>query len=190
MFRRHHGGINIGASIANRGFGARSPLSVLINAAALLLASALSVPLARPDSARRAVGRHHGDRHAAFRSLVLRLSAGSAARRCRSASTAFDLVVVIGVAVLSIALNIVAAVFIGLALAVVLFVFHMSRSVVRRSYRCDAVHSRKSHTAPERQFLERAGSAILVMELQGALFFGTGETIAKAVEAARGREVT
>ena len=32
-------GINIGASVANRTFGARTPLSVLINAAALLLAS-------------------------------------------------------------------------------------------------------------------------------------------------------
>jgi sulfate permease, SulP family len=97
---------------------------------------------------------------------------------------------VIGVAVLSIALNIVDAVFIGLAIAVVLFVFHMSRSVVRRSYRGDAVHSRKSRTAPERQFLEGAGSAILVMELQGALFFGTGETVAKAVEAALGQGVS
>jgi MFS superfamily sulfate permease-like transporter len=35
------GGINIGASIANRAFGARSPLSVLINAVALLLVSVL-----------------------------------------------------------------------------------------------------------------------------------------------------
>ena len=74
--------------------------------------------------------------------------------------------------------------FIGLAIAVGLFVVHMSRSVVRRSYRCDAVHSRKSRTAPERQFLEHDGSAILVMELQGALFFGTGETMVKDIDAA------
>jgi SulP family sulfate permease len=74
-----------------------------------------------------------------------------------------------------------------LALAVVLFVFHMSRSVVRRSYRCDDVRSRKSRTAPERQFLENAGRAVLVMELQGALFFGTGETMTKAIESALGQ---
>ena len=36
------GGINIGASIANRTFGARSPLSVLINAVALVVVSAFS----------------------------------------------------------------------------------------------------------------------------------------------------
>src|SRR6185437_9411809 len=52
----------------------------------------------------------------------------------------------------------------------------------RRSYRCDAIHSRKSRTAPERTYLETAGGRILVMELQGALFFGTGETIAKRVD--------
>ena len=44
-----------------------------------------------------------------------------AAPRSLRASTAFDALVVLVVAVLSIALNIVAAVFIGLALAVVLF---------------------------------------------------------------------
>jgi SulP family sulfate permease len=34
-------GINIGASITNRTFGARSPLAVLINAVAILIAGAL-----------------------------------------------------------------------------------------------------------------------------------------------------
>ena len=32
-------GINIGASVANRAFGARSPVSVLINAAVILIAT-------------------------------------------------------------------------------------------------------------------------------------------------------
>ncbi len=40
-------GINIGASVANRSFGARTPLSVLVNAAALLVATCVSIPLAR-----------------------------------------------------------------------------------------------------------------------------------------------
>jgi sulfate permease, SulP family len=102
-------------------------------------------------------------------------------------STAVDLLVVIVVAIVSITLNIVLAVFIGVAIAAMLFVFHMSRSVVRRSYRCDASRSRKSRTASERDFLERAGGAILVMELQGALFFGTGETLTNAIDATVGQ---
>jgi SulP family sulfate permease len=178
-------GINIGASVANRTFGARSPLSVLINAAALLVAIVLlfrwlgDIPRVALSAVIMVIAVQHFDLWSLR--LLGRLRDAPTSLRI---STAFDLPVVIVVAVLSVALNIVAAVFIGLAIAVALFVLRMSRSIVRRSYRADTVHSRKSRTAPERQFLERAGGAILVMELQGALFFGTGETMAKTIEAA------
>jgi sulfate permease, SulP family len=184
-------GINIGASVTNRTFGARSPRSVLINAAALLVASALlfrwlgEIPRVALSAVIMVIAVQHLD----LWSLRLLGRVRNAPTSLRI-STAFDLLVVIVVAVLSIALNIVMAVFAGLAIAIVLFVFHMSRSVVRRSYRCDTIHSRKSRTAPQRQFLEHAGTAILVMELQGALFFGTGETMAKDIETARGQPTT
>jgi len=97
---------------------------------------------------------------------------------------ALDLIVVVLVAVLSIALNIVLAVFIGVAIAMALFVLRMSRSAIRRSYRCGAIHSRRARMAADRDFLEQAGDAILVMELQGALFFGTGEKILSEVDLA------
>ena len=92
--------------------------------------------------------------------------------------------VVVIVAVLALVLNIVLAVFIGFAIAIVLFVLYMSQSIVRRSYRCDSIHSRKSRIAPKRALLESVSKRILVIELQGALFFGTGETIANGVEKA------
>jgi MFS superfamily sulfate permease-like transporter len=38
-------GINIGPSLTNRAFGGRTPLSVLVNAAAILLASTVLFPL-------------------------------------------------------------------------------------------------------------------------------------------------
>ena len=178
-------GINIGASITNRSFGARSPLAVLINAAAILIAGALlfrwlgQIPRVALSAVIMVIAVQHFD----LRNLRLLGRLRNEPRALRT-GTVFDALVVLVVAVLSIELNIVAAVFIGLALAVVLFVFHMSRSVVRRSYRCDDVRSRKSRTAPEREFLETGGSGVLVMELQGALFFGTGETMTKAVELA------
>ncbi len=179
------GGINIGASIANRTFGARSPLSVLINAAVLLIVSVFffrwlgAIPRAVLSAVIMVIAIQHFD----LWSLRLMSRVRGAPRSVRI-STAVDLLVVIVVAIVSITLNIVLAVFVGVAIAAMLFVFHMSRSVVRRSYRCDASRSRKSRTAPERDFLERAGGAILVMELQGALFFGTGETLAGAIDAA------
>jgi SulP family sulfate permease len=182
------GGINIGASIANRTFGARTALAVLVNAVALLVAGVFLFRWlgAIPRSALSAVIMVIAVQHFDLWSLKLLGRLRSEPRALRT-STVFDALVMIVVAVLSIALNIVAAAFIGLAIAVGLFVVHMSRSVVRRSYRCDDVRSRKSRTAPERQFLERGGSAILVMELQGALFFGTGETMTKAVESTLGQ---
>ena len=181
-------GINIGASIANRTFGARSRLSVLINAVVLLVVSVFffrwlgGIPRAALSAVIMVIAVQHFD----LWSLRL-MSRVRGAPRSMRISTAVDLLVVIVVAIVSIALNIVLAVFVGVAIAAMLFVFHMSRSVVRRSYRCDAGRSRKSRTAPERDFLERAGGAILVMELQGALFFGTGETLANAIDAAVGQ---
>jgi sulfate permease, SulP family len=182
------GGINIGASMTNRTFGARSQLSVLINAAALLIASTLlyswlgGIPRVALSAVIMVIAVQHFDLWSLR--LVGRVRRAPTALRI---STAVDLLVVIAVAVLSIALDIVSAVFIGLAIAVVLLVVRMSRSVVRRSFRCDAVHSRKYRTAPDQQFLEHAGSTILVMDLQGALFFGTGETMLKDIDAALGQ---
>ena len=181
-------GINIGASVANRSFGARTPLSVLIDAAALLVATAFlfrwlgDIPRVALSAVIMVIAVQHFDLWS-FR-LIGRLRGAPLALRI---STAFDLIVVVVVAILSIVLNIVLAVFIGIVIAVVLFVFHMSRSLVRRRYRCDAVHSRKSRTAQERDFLDNAGGEILVMELQGALFFGTGETLIKDIEASLGQ---
>jgi SulP family sulfate permease len=184
-------GINIGPSIANRAFGGRTPLSVLVNAAVLLLAGTLLFPLLGqiPRVALSAVIMVIAVQHLDVWSLrlVRGLWRGRSAYRF---NVALDLAVVLVVAALSIAINIVPAVFIGLAIAVVLFVFRMSRSIVRRSHRCGTIHSRKSRTAPDRAFLERSGDAILVMELQGALFFGTGEKMLNEVETALRRETS
>jgi sulfate permease, SulP family len=184
-------GINIGPSIANRTFGARTPFSVLVNAVALLIAGTLLFPVLGqiPRVALSAVIMVIAVQHFDVWSLrlVRALPRGPHAYRF---NVALDLAVVVAVAVLSIAINIVPAVFIGVAIAVVLFVFRMSRSIVRRSYRCSTIHSRTARTAPDRAFLEHSGDAILVMELQGALFFGTGEKMLSEIETALRRETS
>jgi sulfate permease, SulP family len=178
-------GINIGPSIVNRAFGARTPLSVLVNAVALLVAGTLLFSLLGqiPRVALSAVIMVIAVQHIDVWSLrlVRAIRRGPHAYRF---NVALDLAVVVAVAVLSIAINIVPAVFIGVAIAVALFVFRMSRSIIRRSYRCGTIHSRTSRTAPDRAFLEGSGDAILVMELQGALFFGTGEKMLSEIETA------
>jgi sulfate permease, SulP family len=184
-------GINIGPSIANRAFGGRTLLSVLVNAAVLLIAATLFFPLLGqiPRVVLSAVIAVIAVQH--FDVWSLRLVRGLwRGRGAYRFNVALDLAVVVLVAVLSIAINIVPAVFIGVAIAVALFLFRMSRSIIRRSYRCSTIHSRTSRTAPDRAFLERSGDAILVMELQGALFFGTGEKVLGEVETALQRETS
>jgi MFS superfamily sulfate permease-like transporter len=177
-------GLNIGPSVTNRAFGARTRLSVLVNAAVVLVASTLLFPLAAhlPRVALSAVIMVVAVQH--IDSWTLRLARGVISGKGPFRRTAMlELLVIVTVAVISVALDIVLAVFAGVAIAVVLFAVSMSRSIVRRTYRCDAVRSRKARTASEQEVLQGLGNRVVAMELQGALFFGTSERLAKEVDA-------
>jgi anti-anti-sigma regulatory factor len=58
----------------------------------------------------------------------------------------------------------------------------MSRSNVRRLYRCDNVRSRRYRDPAELELLHVRGASVLVIELQGALFFGSAERLAQIVD--------
>lgn len=177
-------GINLGPSLVNRASGGRTPFSVLVNAGAILLAIALLFPLVvyMPRVALSAVimvvAVQHVDRWTLH--TIRRVASGSTPYRRH---LLLELLVVVVVAVLSVVVDIVLAVFLGVAIAVLLFAVRMSRSIVRRSYRGSAVRSRKSRTLQQMAVLERTGSGVLVIELQGALFFGTAETLAGEIAA-------
>ncbi|MFI5387497.1 MAG: SLC26A/SulP transporter family protein [Fimbriimonadales bacterium] len=176
------GGLNIGATLTNRAFGARTPLSVLVNAGVIFGMLLLPVPIIAllPRVVLSAiimvVAVQHLDPWTVR--MVGRLPSASARQR---RIISFELLVVVLVAGLSVAVDIVLAVFIGAALAMVLFVARMSRSSIRRMYRCDLIHSRKLRPAHEMETIESKGRAILVMELDGALFFGSAERLADDV---------
>ncbi len=179
------GGINIGASLTNRAFGARTPVSVLVNAAVVLaIIAALFpylayLPRAVLSAVIMVVAVQHIDPWTTR--LATRLFQRGVAQR---GVVALDLFVALLVSFLSIAINIVLAVFLGIALAIFLFVVRMSRSNIRRLYRCDAVRSRKSRGAGAMELLETKGASILVAELQGALFFGSAERLAQEIDKA------
>jgi sulfate permease, SulP family len=180
-------GINIGPSLTNRAFGGRTPLSVLVNAAAILLAFTAFFPIVTrlPRVALSAVimviAIQHFDPWS--KQLIKRISISSGGQR---RFLMIDLLVVVLVAVLSITVNIVLAVFLGTIIAVMLFVVRMSRSIIRRTYR--AISSRRSRDTRQTQALERHGDSILIMELQGALFFGTGERLIDEIATATRQE--
>src|SRR4051794_8092494 len=176
-------GINIGPSLTNRALGGRSWLSVIVNAAALLAAATLLFPVlaylprAVLSAAIMVIAVQHLDPWT--KQLVTRLIKPGTPQR---GAIALDLGVAVFVSLLSIAINIVLAVFIGIVLAVLLFVLRMSRSNIRRLYRCDAVRSRRSRDLADLEVLHQQGASVLVIELQGALFFGSAERLAQIVE--------
>lgn len=178
-------GINIGPSLANRAYGARTPLSVLVNAAVVLITLLALLPLIAhlPRVALSGVimviAVQHIDPWTI--QLVKRLFAHDVANRTR---LVLELFVIVLVAAVSILMNIVLAVFLGIVVAILFFLLRMSRSIVRRAYRCDGVHSRRTRAPQEAAVIHRHGNAILVMELEGALFFGTADSLEQDIEMA------
>lgn len=177
-------GINIGPSLTNRAFGGRTWLSVVVNAAAVLLAATLLFPVLAymPRAVLSAVVMVIAIQHIDpwTKQLAARLIRPGTPQR---GAIALDLGVCVFVSLLSIAVNVVLAVFIGIALAVLLFVIRMSRSNIRRLYRCDTVRSRRYRDPAELEVLHAQGGSVLVIELQGALFFGTADRLAQIVDA-------
>jgi anti-anti-sigma regulatory factor len=81
-------------------------------------------------------------------------------------------------------------VFFVIVLAVLLFAVRMSKSNIRRLYRCDAVRSRRYRDPAELELLRVAGASVLVIELQGALFFGTADRLAQIVDTETAKDTT
>jgi SulP family sulfate permease len=177
-------GLNLGPSLANRAFGGHTPVSVLVNAFVILVTLAALFPIVAYlprvalSAAIMVVAVQHIDPWTVR--MIRRIASGAADYR---RNILLDLFVVLLVATLSVVLDIVLAVFLGVAIAAALFMVRMSRSIIRRLYRCKDIRSRKSRTAQEIAILEQTGATVLVMELQGALFFGTAEKVANEIAA-------
>jgi CRP-like cAMP-binding protein/anti-anti-sigma regulatory factor len=176
-------GINLASSFANHRSGGRTVLSVLVHAVVILAVLQIMSPLIAYmprvviSAALIVVAINLVDR------WTLRIMRRLVAREVAvMSSTTLDLVVILLVATVAIAMNLFFAVALGVAITVLFFLVRMSRSVIRRAYHCDAVHSRKTR-APERMaILSKHGGRILVLELEGPLFFGTAEKLATYIE--------
>lgn len=71
----------------------------------------------------------------------------------------------------------------GCLLALALFVRGMNHSLVRVRYSAAAGPSRRVHPPPQEAFLQTARVQIQVLELEGALFFGSAQRLAQVAEA-------
>jgi MFS superfamily sulfate permease-like transporter len=182
-------GINLGSSFANHRSGARTPFSLVAHSAVIVMAIAVFTPLIvhMPrvviSAMLVAVAIQLVDR------WTLQIVRKLLGRDLASAqSVLLDLLIIMIVAVVAIALDIVIAVVIGFAVTILFFLFRMSKSVIRHSYRCDVVHSRKTREPALMDVLAAHGAKILVLELEGPIFFGTAENLAAYLESAGQRQ--
>ncbi|OYV00390.1 MAG: hypothetical protein CFE45_09300 [Burkholderiales bacterium PBB5] len=83
----------------------------------------------------------------------------------------------------SLLLGLAVAVLVGAAFSVLLFVRANMRSVVRVLHRGDSRRSLKVRSPDAAAALRREGRRIAVLELQGALFFGTADSLRDALAA-------
>ncbi len=106
-------------------------------------------------------------------SLVRKLRAQASQRRL----VFLDLAVAAAVAAITVSVNLMVAVGVGIAAASVLFIARTGNAVIRRSYDGRAVRSRKMRAPEQERCLTEAGQEIVVFELQGPLFFGSGDKL-------------
>lgn len=78
--------------------------------------------------------------------------------------------------------NLLAAVFVGVIAAAFLFVRRNSGSIIRRELVGDRQRSLRRRSLSRMRELEREGWRIVVLELEGALFFGTADQLAREAE--------
>lgn len=94
---------------------------------------------------------------------------------------ALNLGVVLLVTLVTVLVDLMVAVGIGIVVACFLFVAKMSTSVVRRCSDSSELHSRRVHPPRTMELLAERGKSVLVFQLQGALFFGTADQLTTQV---------
>jgi sulfate permease, SulP family len=92
-------------------------------------------------------------------------------------SIAVDLSVIVLVASIAIAGEIVIAVLLGVGVAVVIFTMRMSRGVIRREQSGDVIQSRRARNAADAALLKEHGRLTLAIELEGPMFFASAEAL-------------
>ena len=93
-----------------------------------------------------------------------------------------DLLVIFIVTGLSVFSGSTEALGVGIFLSVVHFIYRMGKDILWREYDATRIRSNIIRPINEIEFLEIKGNRIRVLELQGALFFGTADKLASIVD--------
>lgn len=93
-----------------------------------------------------------------------------------------DLTAVAVVVVATLVFNLMVAVAVGVLMSLFIFVARMGRSPIRHAYAATALAARIAGDPQRLALLERFGSRIGIIELEGALFFGSVAAVEEKVE--------
>lgn len=94
-----------------------------------------------------------------------------------------NLIIVFSVTIITVGIDLMIAVGIGLVIASFLFVKEqITKTIVRRKYTGNLVHSKNVRNSDEMKILEENGNLITVYELSGSLFFGTCDKLQSEIE--------
>jgi len=92
-----------------------------------------------------------------------------------------NLAVALVVTIIMVSINLIVAVGIGIIIASTLFISKMGKSVIRREYLGNQLRSKKIRNQEHSEILERLSRNIVVFELQGPIFFGSGDHLVKKI---------
>jgi SulP family sulfate permease len=100
----------------------------------------------------------------------------------RSLDLALSLLIVVAVCAVTLRWGFVVGVAAGVVISMLIFVRALNRSLLRLRYRASEIPSRRIYPAHLDEPLRKLRSRIEVLELEGALFFGTTERLVNEVE--------
>ena len=179
------GSISLATTTANIRAGAGNSLSLLAHAVTFLVLLPALIPILGylPKAVIAAVIVHAG--YALFDRWTLELAKKILVRETvHWESIALDLSVIAAVAVIAIMGEIAIAVGVGVLVSVVVFTQRMSRGVLRREQSGVHLRSRRTRNEADIALLAGHGGKILVMELEGPLFFASAELVVNRIESA------
>ena len=177
------GAISLAPSIANYRNGARSSLSLFTHGALFLVMVPLAAPALGflPKAVIAALVVHAGTQ--LFDRWTLQLLRRIFRRQTVNWDViAVDVLVIVTVSAVALAGHVVAAVVLGVGIAITMFTFRMSRGVIRSARLGTEVHSRRTWDAASIAVLAKHGRRILALELEGPMFFASAENLYNRVE--------
>ncbi|MCG6872417.1 MAG: SLC26A/SulP transporter family protein [Gammaproteobacteria bacterium] len=113
-------------------------------------------------------------------SLIRKLRTHAGHRR----EVLLELGVASAVAIVTVSVNLVAAVIFGLVITSALTIWQLGKTVVHKRYSGAQVRSRRMRSRDQYALLQREGDRIQILELQGSLFFGSSDRLASEIQMA------